>query len=472
MGMKRRYITIMIICLVSAMLLAGCGRSKSADADRNDEPDNIQEKTEQPKAEDEEVRTGEESKKEESGLDIKQAEMNLKKMSDAMVNYMWVALITEAEGDVFNLGENVSLKLSDTDKIRAAVLASETDGVIDSYFTLKNGKLTEDINALTGPDGDGFHGISVPDNSIKKNCLDLFGVEPDLSLLPEEPVCDLFDAVSYTGADGTYALQIDQEVDTETAFENHECTVTEDNGKYTGEVNIFWGYWGELEQKPGYSNYVVTYTLEQNDVSEYGMVITAISVRATEEDPYEADETPEESGISLTEDDAYELAGKLGKGKVCALEYHDYDGDGRNEAFVAIGDDDDMGGYMLESIWFIGNDGKCSMMRDDLNGLSMYYSDEGYYLEYAAENKGFFTAECGGYGSGWLSFIFSMKDGEPYELDLSMEIEGFYQPSPGVFHTLTDDYTEGHQYMITELIYDSKTGQFRKGKVTDKNWGY
>ena len=98
----------------------------------------------------------------------------------------------------------------------------------------------------------------------------------------------------------------------------------------------------------------------------------------------------------------------------------------------------------------------------------MYKNNEGYCLCYEEEHKGFFTAECGAYGSGWLSFIFSVKDGEPYELDLSMETEGFYQGKPGSFYTLTDNFDDGHKYMITELEYDRKTGQFIKGRVTDR----
>nr|WP_044915674.1 hypothetical protein [Butyrivibrio sp. WCE2006] len=50
--------------------------------------------------------------------------------------------------------------------------------------------------------------------------------------------------------------------------------------------------------------------------------------------------------------------------------------------------------------------------------------------------------------------------------------EGFYRNEQGRFYTLTDDFTYGHRYLITELIYDSKTGQFKKGKVTDKDWAY
>ena len=202
------------------------------------------------------------------------------------------------------------------------------------------------------------------------------------------------------------------------------------------------------------------------------MTVKSTKDDASEESGKKISDNEGSTGVSLTKDDAYEIARMVADGKVCALEYHDYDGDGRNEAFAAIGKDDDMGGYILESIWFIGSDEKGKMMRDDFNDLSMYSDESGYYEQYSDENVGFFTGECGGYGSGWLTFIFGVRNGEPYELDLSMETEGFYRNEQGRFYTLTDDFTDGHRYLITELIYDSKTGQFKKGKVTDKDWAY
>ncbi len=110
-------------------------------------------------------------------------------------------------------------------------------------------------------------------------------------------------------------------------------------------------------------------------------------------------------------------------------------------------------------------------MRDDFDDMSMYSNESGYYEPYRDENVGFFTGECGGYGSGWLTFIFGVRNGEAYEPDLSMKTEGFYQDESGAFYTLTDDFTDGHKYMITELTYDGTTGQFKKGTVTDKEWG-
>lgn len=158
-----------------------------------------------------------------------------------------------------------------------------------------------------------------------------------------------------------------------------------------------------------------------------------------------------------------------GLGNVCASEYRDYDMDGVCEEFVATGQPDEMGGYLVDAVWYIASDGQTTKVGTDFKGLSLYESQTGYYMDYSEVGKGFFYADCGGYGSGWLTFVFGVKDGKPYELDVSMKIQGFYQDEPGVFTTTTDDYTDYHKYLITELNYDKKTEQFSVGKVTDRD---
>lgn len=116
---------------------------------------------------------------------------------------------------------------------------------------------------------------------------------------------------------------------------------------------------------------------------------------------------------TLSRDEMYEIADNLG-GKVCAFEYRDYDHDGVSEAFAAIGKPDDMGGYLIDAIWFIAGDGTTTKMRTDFKDLAMYESNNSYYMDYAAEHKGFFYADIGGYGSGWLTLVFSVKESKPY----------------------------------------------------------
>ncbi|MBR4760595.1 MAG: hypothetical protein IK078_10680, partial [Lachnospiraceae bacterium] len=143
--------------------------------------------------------------------------------------------------------------------------------------------------------------------------------------------------------------------------------------------------------------------------------------------------------------------------------------DGVYEESVATGESDEMGGYLVDAVWFIGNDGSTTKVGTDFKGLSLYESQTGYYMDYSEAGKGFFYADCGGYGSGWLTFVFGVKDGKPYELDISMQIQGFYQDEPGIFTTTTDDYTDYHKYLVTELNYDKNTEQFIVGKVTDRD---
>ena len=47
----------------------------------------------------------------------------------------------------------------------------------------------------------------------------------------------------------------------------------------------------------------------------------------------------------------------------------------------------------------------------------------------------------------------------------------YYEEAEPVWntYTLTDNFDDGHAYLRTELIYNSKTGQFKKGIVTKEN---
>lgn len=272
--MKRKILSVFTICLITCSLLAGCGQNAPADATDNtkEEETVAEDKAEKPK----EKKKKEKTKKKRE-LDPAAAEEKMKEMINALSGFMWASMMKETD---YNLSapENIELRLSDEEKIRAAVLAGNTDNVIDSNFILEMGGFSEDKNAETGPCSDGYHGMSVSKKDVENNCLDLFGTKASWDDLPRGPVCELYDAVRYEKGNDSYALIVDREEESETAFENHECTVEKEDGKYVGKVNMFWGYWGELDLKPGYSNYVATYDLEPDDESKYGMVIKAINI--------------------------------------------------------------------------------------------------------------------------------------------------------------------------------------------------
>ncbi|MCR5509140.1 MAG: SPOR domain-containing protein [Lachnospiraceae bacterium] len=287
--MKKKSL-IIILCLVFCGIIAGCGKSTADEPSEKIEEEESEEKDKEVKKKEKKKKEKKEKAEKKEEFDTEAAEASLKEMSDSLTGFLWASMMKENDYDVSETKE-VMIPFTDEEKIRAAVFASDEDYEIDSTFVLGMGGFSEDKTAETGPDGDGFHGISVSKKDVEQNCLDLFGTEASWDYLPVGPMCDLFDAVSYEKGDDVYALIVDREIETETDIENHECTFVEEDGKYIGRVNMFWGYWGELDQNPGYSNYVAEYTLEPDENSKYGMVIKEICITAVEsdEDPGDAE---------------------------------------------------------------------------------------------------------------------------------------------------------------------------------------
>ena len=200
----------------------------------------------------------------------------LREINSAMSDYIYVTLLTQA--DKGNTESSVDIELTDTEKIRAAVLASEPDGRLDSDFRLEDGRIVRDAHVKTGPNGNGYHGLSVSENDVEQNCRNLFGTNANWEHLQTEVKCPLYDAVKYTDSSVTYAVIVDTEVDTELAQESHNYIAVKNGDSYIGEVEIFWGYWGMLKCDPELSNYKITYGLLIDDSSKYGMVISSIRI--------------------------------------------------------------------------------------------------------------------------------------------------------------------------------------------------
>lgn len=176
---------------------------------------------------------------------------------------------------------------------------------------------------------------------------------------------------------------------------------------------------------------------------------------------------------NLTREEAYKIAETL-DGDICAFEYGDFDFDGKSEAFVAIGENTDYNRYPLDAIWFISGSGDVEIIRDDFNHsshMTLYENNNGYYMESPETGIGFFYGDCGGGGSGWTTFVYGVRDGNPYELDVSMKIEGLYRDNEGSYYTLSDYFDdEGHKYYITELNYDTQSRQFTVGGMTEEEY--
>lgn len=153
-------------------------------------------------------------------------------------------------------------------------------------------------------------------------------------------------------------------------------------------------------------------------------------------------------------------------GIIGAWHYADYDGNGSKEAFAVIISDDEENSRPIEAVYYVDSTGKSEIMSTNLN-LCLYKRDDGCYCE--CSEKGFFWFDMGAYGSGWHSAVYSVKDGVPYELDISQNVQGFYQDGNNKFYTTKDEFLPGggHLYHDYELIFNGSTQQFSVGNKID-----
>lgn len=145
--------------------------------------------------------------------------------------------------------------------------------------------------------------------------------------------------------------------------------------------------------------------------------------------------------------------------------YEDFDGNGTKEAYavITVNHDSITECDQLEDIYFINDNGEITKMPGDFWG-ELYYSKTKEYEYFVCQRKGFFAVDSGNGGSGWQTLLYSVKDGSPYELDISRAIQGFNERD-GIYYTTENEFYEegGHGYLEVELIYNSSTQQFSKG---------
>jgi hypothetical protein len=167
---------------------------------------------------------------------------------------------------------------------------------------------------------------------------------------------------------------------------------------------------------------------------------------------------------ALSESDLKNLVAAYGT--ISAWEYHDYDGNGTNEAF-AITTTESIDYLEIDAIYYVDSEGNVQVLDDT---ITLYFYENGNGAYRTCEGKGFFWADMGGGGSGWETLLYSVKDGVPYELDLSRNIQGFYEDENG-FYTTENEFMDGggHLYPEVSLIYDSATQQFTKGARRDED---
>lgn len=140
---------------------------------------------------------------------------------------------------------------------------------------------------------------------------------------------------------------------------------------------------------------------------------------------------------------------------VYAMEVADYDGDGKEEAFVVLGEKNSSS-KTVQGIYYITSYGYISEVRTD---FSVDLFSNANYVEY--DGKGFFACDVSGGGSGWVTYLFDVRDGWWNELNLSGSLQSFFKKDDTCY-TMKSVFSAqyGHQYVDVPLNYDKDTQEF------------
>lgn len=140
---------------------------------------------------------------------------------------------------------------------------------------------------------------------------------------------------------------------------------------------------------------------------------------------------------------------------VYAMKATDYNGDGKEEAFVVLGEKNSSS-KTVQGIYYIDSDGYILEARTN---FSVDLFSNANYVEY--DGKGFFACDVSGGGSGWVTYLFSVQDSGGYELNLSGSLQSFFKKDDTCYTTKSVFSAQyGHQYVDVPLNYDKDTQEF------------
>ena len=144
----------------------------------------------------------------------------------------------------------------------------------------------------------------------------------------------------------------------------------------------------------------------------------------------------------------------------------DYDGDGTEEAFGITGNyDEDFTMYNTVTICFVSSDGTVTPVRSTerdgspLGGYLHTRDDEPNLLE--TDGVKFLCWEISAGGSGSLTVLLGVRDGQAYEPSVSNQYMDFNRSNDGIITGKTHDFSNGvHEYVPHTFAFDPATGQF------------
>ncbi|MDO4756977.1 MAG: restriction endonuclease, partial [Parabacteroides sp.] len=176
-------------------------------------------------------------------------------------------------------------------------------------------------------------------------------------------------------------------------------------------------------------------------ISGIAITIMAIMKSCSTETP---DPGPDINKIPMNID-SYTHAVESSSGKkVVAKNYDDYDGDGKNEMFALVKNDDSINvdyGLVNGTLWFV-NQYEVYALSD----ISKRYQTDMSTIK-LGKNKFLNLTEF--YDTGALSYLWGMKEGQPFEYNISTQPDGLKVNDYNEVETTGEDFS---------IEYDKRTG--------------
>ncbi len=143
----------------------------------------------------------------------------------------------------------------------------------------------------------------------------------------------------------------------------------------------------------------------------------------------------------------------------------DYDGDGRQEAYAILQEPADEWGTNWAHVYYISPNGYIVYMRGYTDAGAMYGvlrdSDKADPL-LSAGNQKFLLWDLYA-GSAMPTLLFGVKDGVPYEPEVSGGYDTFRQKDGGGYAGDSIDFSKGYRdYIEHNFTFDAASGQFKK----------
>lgn len=172
-----------------------------------------------------------------------------------------------------------------------------------------------------------------------------------------------------------------------------------------------------------------------------------------------AEEKPETKGEKFTgtAEDMRAAMEKATNLKVVYITTADFDADGNNESFALATDDskDPYWGYHTAEIWFVDSNDECQCIKKEEN-ISM--NDE-----VLGGGNLFFNYEKHEYQTSSVSCLYGVKNGQPYELQISGKYMNFrIDENRNKYIAEDPEYNEGQQYEDIFFEYDENIEEFYK----------